>query len=324
MTNYAELRERLDNGVHPILMTPFFGEDQHLDVGPMKEHIDFLFEKDEDGAIAGFLVAGANGEVYSMKPEERAQVVKAAVNQIRGRAPVVAGAVEPATQETIDRVREAKAAGADCAMVTNPFYCSPTGAGVFAHYRKIFESVDGFPLMIYNNPVYTNFSMPLDMMVQLTNYPNFVAMKDVPASAQEFYSRCKRLKDKVAYINNFGGELTFGYSSFVTGCTSTFSNAVNYAPEPVFALYRAVRDKDFKGIKSAIEWLQPLAELYEKICPYLDAWRVGGGSKFLSLVKEGLRWRGFDFGECRLPVLPLTNEEKAEVRKVLDSMGLKR
>lgn len=322
--DYAKLRDRLDNGVHPILMTPFFGNDQHLDVGPLKEHIEFLFEKDTDHLIAGFLVSGANGEVYSMTPEERAKVVKTAVEQSKGRAPIVGGAVEPGTAETIKRVAELKAVGADCAMVTNPYYTSPTAEGVAAHYNKIFQSVDGFPLMIYNNPVYTNFSMPLEMMLELIRYKNFVAMKDVPSDVQEFYSRCKRLKGKTAYINNMGGELTFAVSAFVTGCTATFSNVVLYAPEPVFALFKAVRANDFKGIKAAIDWLQPLAEAYAKLTPYLSAWRSGGGSKFLSLVKEGLKWRGFDFGECRLPVVPLSGEEKAEVRRILDAMGLKR
>lgn len=324
MADYAALRERMDNGIHPILMTPFRGEDQHVEVSPLREHIEFLFEKDRDGAIAGFLVAGANGEVYALSPAERTEVIRAAVEQTRGRAPVVGGAVEPATHLTIQRVREVRDAGADCAMITNPFYCSPDAAGVLAHYRNIFESVDGFPLMIYNNPVYTNFSMPLDMMLELTAYENFVAMKDVPASGQDFYTRCKALKGKVAYINNMGGELHFGWSAFVTGCTACFSNVVLYAPEPVFALYRAVRANDFGGLKAALEWLQPLHRLYHKLCPYLENWRIGGGSKFLSIVKEGLRWRGFDFGECRLPVLPLSDQEKAELHAVLSSMGLPR
>ncbi|HHY96022.1 MAG TPA: dihydrodipicolinate synthase family protein [Firmicutes bacterium] len=324
MNDYVALRERMDNGIHPILMTPFQGQDQHVEVGPLKEHIDFLFAKAGDNAIAGFLVAGANGEVYAMTPRERTEVIRAAVEQVRGRAPVVGGAVEPATDLTILRVSEVHDAGADCAMITNPFYCSPDEAGVLAHYRKIFELVDGFPLMIYNNPVYTNFSMPLEMMVELTSYENFVAMKDVPSSGQEFYTRCKSLKGKVAYINNMGGELHFGWSSFVTGCTSCFSNVVLYAPEPVFSLYRAVRANDLGGIKAALEWLQPLHSLYHKFCPYLESWRTGGGSKFLSIVKEGLRWRGFDFGNCRLPVLPLSEEEKGELHRVLSSMGLPR
>ncbi|MBC7077505.1 MAG: hypothetical protein H5T92_04275, partial [Synergistales bacterium] len=49
MADYAALRERMDNGIHPILMTPFRGEDQHVEVSPLREHIEFLFEKDRDG-----------------------------------------------------------------------------------------------------------------------------------------------------------------------------------------------------------------------------------------------------------------------------------
>jgi 4-hydroxy-tetrahydrodipicolinate synthase len=160
------------SGSITALATPFNGAGD----------IDFsawsrLLDEQLAAGTAALVVAGSTGEAAALTDEEYSKLIRAAVDQIAGRVPVLAGTGQSGTAKTVAQTRAARAAGADIALVVTPPYVRPTQAGLLAHYRQV-AAEGGLPVVLYNVPGRTGCDLQPETVAELAKLTNVVGLKE--------------------------------------------------------------------------------------------------------------------------------------------------
>src|SRR6188508_2827506 len=132
-------------GSMTAIITPF--SDGKIDQQALERLVDFQLAN----GTSAIVPCGSTGESATLTPQEHVELVKLVIKAVKGRVPVIAGTGSNSTAEAIHLTREAKAAGADAALLISPYYNKPTQEGIYQHYRAVAEAAR-FPLIVYNIP----------------------------------------------------------------------------------------------------------------------------------------------------------------------------
>ena len=158
-------------GAATALITPFKGGE--IDYGAVEN----LIEMQISGGISAILVAGTTGEGSTLTAEEYYALVKFAKERIRGRVPLLAGCGANSTARAIALTEAVCTGGADALLAVTPYYNKTNDKGILLHYRAIADAATR-PLMLYNVPTRTGFSMTMHHYRELAAHPNVVAVKE--------------------------------------------------------------------------------------------------------------------------------------------------
>lgn len=158
-------------GSMTAIITPFNGDELDLPA------FDRLVEAQIAGGTHGIIACGTTGESPTLEHHEHTAIVERCVERVKGRIPVIAGTGSNSTRKTVDMTREAKAAGADAALVVTPYYNKPTQDGLYAHYMTVADAVD-IPIFIYNIPGRCVIDMTTETMAKLAKHPHIIGVKD--------------------------------------------------------------------------------------------------------------------------------------------------
>ncbi|HYS08201.1 MAG TPA: 4-hydroxy-tetrahydrodipicolinate synthase [Myxococcales bacterium] len=153
------------------LVTPF--RNGAVDEPALRALARWQIEKGTDGLVP----CGTTGEGATLQPNESYQVIRACVEEARGRVPVIAGCGSNDTRRTIENVKQAKEAGADAALVVTPYYNKPTPEGLFRHFEAVAKQ-GGLPVVLYNVPSRTSVDMLADTVARCAKVPGIVGIKE--------------------------------------------------------------------------------------------------------------------------------------------------
>ena len=162
----------------PAIVTPMF-EDGSLDYPGLRSLLDWHVAEGSDGIV----IVGTSGESPTVSVEEHCELIRVTVEQIAGRIPVIAGTGGNSTTEAIELTQFAKKVGADASLQVVPYYNKPTQEGMYAHFKKIAESVD-LPVILYNVPGRTVADLAGDTVVRLAGVPGIIAIKDATGNLE--------------------------------------------------------------------------------------------------------------------------------------------
>jgi len=154
------------------LVTPM-DERGAVDKDSLKRLVEFHIAEGTDALVA----VGTTGESATLDEQEHCDVIKAVVDYVGGRIPVIAGTGANSTTEAINLTRLAKEAGADACLIVTPYYNKPTQQGLFLHYQAIAEAVD-IPQILYNVPGRTACDMLPETVGRLSSINNIVGVKE--------------------------------------------------------------------------------------------------------------------------------------------------
>ena len=207
-------------GVCTITLTPFT-EDGDVDL----ESIDSLAGLYLDSGVYGLTILGIMGEAHKLSDEERSMVVGRYIEAARGRVPVVVGCSAVATKVTIERAREAEAAGAAAIMVAPPNNVKNLDL-VFEHYRRVAEAVS-VPVVVQDEPVNTGVVMPAPFIARVINEIEgcrYVKLEEAPTTIK-ITNLIEKIEDPDKRAGIFGGlggmyfyeELARGAVGIMTG-----------------------------------------------------------------------------------------------------------
>ena len=207
-------------GVCTITLTPFTeGGDVDL------ESIDSLAGLYLDSGVYGLTILGIMGEAHKLSDEERSMVVGRYIEAARGRVPVVVGCSAVATKVTVERAREAEAAGAAAIMVAPPNNVKNLDL-VFEHYRRVAEAVS-VPVVVQDEPVNTGVVMPAPFIARVINEIEgcrYVKLEEAPTTIK-ITNLIEKIEDPDKRAGIFGGlggmyfyeELARGAVGIMTG-----------------------------------------------------------------------------------------------------------
>lgn len=157
------------------LITPF-SEDGSIDWKAFDNFVEWQVDQGTNGVVP----VGTTGESPTLSHAEHKQIVKRCVDIVNGRIPVIAGTGSNNTAEALEFTAEAKADGADAALVVVPYYNKPTQDGLYAHFKAINDAVD-IPQILYNVPGRSVADMSNETVARLAELPNIVGIKDATA-----------------------------------------------------------------------------------------------------------------------------------------------
>lgn len=167
------------------LVTPM-DESGAVEMESLKKLVEFHIAEGTDALVA----VGTTGESATLDEREHCDVIKAVVEYVGGRIPVIAGTGANSTTEAINLTRLAKQAGADACLIVTPYYNKPTQEGLYLHYKAISEAVD-IPQILYNVPGRTACDMLPETVGRLSHLNNIVGIKEATGDL----SRVKTIRD---------------------------------------------------------------------------------------------------------------------------------
>jgi 4-hydroxy-tetrahydrodipicolinate synthase len=217
-----ELKKRL-KGIIPVQYCPYT-KNKEVDVEGLKRNAQFLVDFAKSGnKDVVIMTNGSTTECYANSIEEQKRVIKTVVDMVDGKIPVVAGVSQAGAERTIEMAKYAEEVGADCAMMTPPYYHSASKEGMYQYCKAVAEAVN-IGIMIYNNPDVSGTLVPPDLMARLSKIENIVATKDNATTAPDYAFKALTIDPEDMVLLNGQGEIHYvasaayglRYKGFVT------------------------------------------------------------------------------------------------------------
>jgi 4-hydroxy-tetrahydrodipicolinate synthase len=281
------------------LVTPF--REGKVDEPALRALARWQVEKGTDGLVP----CGTTGEGATLDGDEAFQVVRACVEEARGRVPVIAGCGSNDTRKTIENVKRAREAGADAALVVTPYYNKPTPEGLFRHFEAVAKQ-GGLPVVMYNVPSRTSVDMQPDTIARCAGVPGIVAVKEASGSVV-------RVAEILALgvpqeFSILAGDDMFTLPTLAGGGHGVISVVANVAPGDLAALC----DAFFAGDLPKAQRLQT------RFAPLVKAMFCETNPM---PVKHALARMGRIAPELRLPLVPISEAGAAKVDAALRAYG---
>jgi 4-hydroxy-tetrahydrodipicolinate synthase len=283
------------HGIYPAVTTQF-NSDQSLNLAGTAEHIDKLVR----AGVHGMIVLGTVGENCSLESHEKLDVLKAAIQTIRGRVPVLTGVAEYTTALACRFAADAKKAGVDGLMVLPAMVYKSDPRETIAHYRAVAAATD-LPILVYNNPVSYGVDITPSMFTELADVPSLVAIKE----SSENVRRITDLKNVCGdrYLL-FSGVDDLVLESIVLGSVGWVSGLVNAFPEESCMLWDLATAGKYEEAVKIYRWYTPLL--------HLDT-----HPKLVQYIKLANAECGHGTETVRAPRLPLVGKEREEVLAII-------
>jgi 4-hydroxy-tetrahydrodipicolinate synthase len=280
------------------MVTPF-REDGSVDVPKFRELAAYLVENGSDGLV----VAGTTGESPTLTDDERFELYAAAVDEVGGRATVVAGTGTYSTAHSVHLTERAHEIGVDGFLVVTPYYNKPPPRAVIEHFRAIAEASDK-PVVVYNIPQRVVVNLEPDTIAALAEIPTVAAVKQ----ATEDLDQARRIVSETG-LALYAGNDDLVYPFLELGGVGGVCVQTHLVGRRVKEMIRRFRDGDSNGARAIDEELKPLVGALAVTTNPIP-------------VKAALNLLGHDVGGLRLPLMEATDEETEVVREALERAGL--
>ncbi len=282
------------------LITPMRA-DGSIDEAAFSAFVDWQVGQGTDGIVP----VGTTGESPTLTHAEHCRIVELAVEAAAGRVPVIAGTGSNSTAEAVSLTKHAKAAGADAALVVTPYYNKPTQAGLELHYTAIADAAD-LPIIIYNIPSRSVVDMSVETMARLAQHRNIVGVKDSTANlARPLHQKRACGPDFVQLSGEDHTRLAF----LAAGGHGCISVTANVAPALCSAMHRHWAEGE---IEAAMAIQERLLDLHDAMFAETSP----------APVKYAASLIGHGTDHCRLPMAPVSEPVRAQIRAAMTGAGL--
>ena len=285
--------------IHGIIAYPItpFGRDGGVDTATLTT----LLEKLIGAGVHAIAPLGSTGEAAYLTEDEFDSVVDTTVNIVGRRVPVIVGASDLTTANTVRRARYAQHAGADAVMILPVSYWKLSTREIAQHYATVAAALD-IPIMAYNNPATSGIDMSPELLVQMfTEIDNLTMVKESTGDLDRML-RIKELTGNTLPFYNGSNPLIL--DALTAGASGWCTAAPNLRPQPCLDLYAATQAGDYEAAKAIYEDLEPLLRFIVAV-------------GLPATVKAGLNLLGTHVGDPRLPLLPLDEAGLDEMRSLL-------
>ena len=288
------MKEPLFTGAATALVTPFLGDSINY---PMLEQ---LLRRQIDAGIEAVVIAGTTGESATLSDGEKLELFRRAKDYVGNRCKIIAGTGSNSTRHTMELSMAAEQTGVDGLLLVSPYYNKATPEGLYAHYLAVAHSVS-LPVILYNVPTRTGVDIPVSVYRRLSRIPNIAGVKE---SAPDITKYTKILAQCGSSMAIWAGNDDMATPVIALGGKGVISVLSNILPTETQALARAALDGDFDTAAALQIQLQPLVEaLFTEVNPIP--------------VKQAMQFIGYDCGGCRLPLTPLSDENREKLRALL-------
>jgi len=289
-------------GVICAVVTPF-GPQEELDEACLRNHIDFLI----GAGVTGLLFLGGAGEFLNLNDDERQRVMEIGVDQVRGRVPVIIGALSPSTWHVCTVARMARQAGANAVLVLPPYYATPSPTAIREHYVKVADQAE-LSIVVYNNPARTNVNLDLAALLELTEIDGVVAVKDCDRNMASLSEKIREAGDRIQILS---GEDDLAFPTLMLGARGGTWATANLFPEIFVAMCQEARSGNVAAARRHHYRL-------------LRFWKACFVANHPAPLKAAMAMASHPVGNARLPLASLTDEQIANIRSALAAVDQER
>ncbi len=249
-------------GVFPAATTQFH-PDQSMDLPATMVHIDRMI----DAGIHGLIMLGTVGENCSLDYSEKLEVLRATVDHVAGRIPVLSGVAECTTARACKYAADARRIGLDGLMVLPAMVYKSDPRETMVHFRSVAKATD-LPIMVYNNPVTYGVDITPEMFADLADEPTLVAIKESSENVRRITDLKNTCGDRYTLLC---GVDDLVLESLLLGATGWVSGLVNAFPAENRLLWDLARAGRWEEAREVYRWYTPLLHLdtYPKLVQYI-------------------------------------------------------
>ena len=289
-------------GTYTALVTPFT-KDGKVDEPRLRQ----IVEQQVAAGVDGLVPCGTTGESPTLDHQEHNHVIELVVKFAAKRCKVIAGTGSNSTDEAIFMTQHAKKVGADASLQVAPYYNKPSQAGLYAHFRAIAEAAE-IPIIMCNIPGRCGVDISNDTMARLRrDLPQYIVGLKEATGVVDRVSQLRGMVDREFCILSGDDSLTLPMMS--VGAVGVISVVSNVIPRELTEMTHAALKGDFERAGRIHAKVFPLfKDLFIETNPV----PVKAAMAMMGLIEE----------TYRLPLVPLADANRAQLRKTLQALGL--
>lgn len=285
------------HGTYAALVTPYT-QDNKVNYAELQKLVRHLISH----GIDGFYVGGSTAEAFLLTDKERKAILEAVVEANEGTKKVICHVGAISTDTAMDFARHAEKIGADAVSAISPFYYKFSEQEIIGYYEDIMNAT-ALPMFIYNFPNFSGFSLTEETLSKMEAHKNLAGVK-FTSSDMFLLERIKTNHPNLVVWNGFDEMLAAG---LMMGADGGIGSTYNCMPELVHKIFDSFCAGDIRKTQD----YQVLANhVIKVICRH---------GVFAS-VKTILEMDGFRFNSCRKPFSPITEDGRAELKKVYEEI----
>ncbi len=289
-------------GIFAPIPTPFSANGD-IDYQSMKANL----EKWSETKLTGVVVLGSNGEFVYLSPQEKAELVRFVRENFPQDRPVIAGTGCESTRATVDMTARAAEAGCDAALVLTPHYFK--GSMNPDELKRFFFDVadeSEIPVMLYNMPGNSGINMSSSLVAEISEHPNVAGIKDSGGNIVQISETIAKTADDFSV---FAGSGSFLLPALVMGAAGGTLAVANIMADTCAGVMEAFKDGDMdRAVDLQRRLLAPNAAVTARF-------GIPG-------LKAAMDMLGYFGGQPRRPMLPVSDDVRAQLRAVLSDAGL--
>ena len=272
--------------------------DGEIDYPALEALVDWHIESGTDGIVA----VGTTGESPVLSVKEHLAVVKAIIDSVAGRIPVIAGNGSNSTAEAVHLTREAAKLGADACLCVTPYYNRPSQQGMYEHFRHIADAEKSMPQILYNVPSRTAVDLLPETVKRLSEIDNIIAIKEATGSLQRLGELVALLDDQFILLS---GDDASCREFMLQGGRGVISVTANVAPEKMAQMCQfALSGRADEAMNTDNKLMALHQHLFLQANPVPVKWALHE----MQRIDSGIR----------LPLLMLESQYHQQVRQALE------
>lgn len=282
--------------ISTAMVTPFDSKG-HIDFAKTTQLVNYLLANGTESLV----VAGTTGESPTLSKEEKLALFEHVVKVVDKRVPVIAGTGNYNTYESIDMTKKAEEIGVDAVMLVAPYYNKPNQEGLYQHFKAVADSTT-LPVMVYNIPGRSAVNIEPDTIIRLAEVKNIVAVKEASGNLSAMAKIIAHTPDDFYLYSGDDGVLLPVLAIGGTGVVSVASHIIGNEMQE---MVNAFLSGNFTHAAKLHQQLLPIMEgLFKAPSPVP--------------VKTALQLKGLNVGSVRLPLVPLTEQERLQLFELIN------
>ena len=293
------MKEIIFKGCGTAIATPF------TENGVNFEEFGKLIEFQIQNKVDSIIVCGTTGEAATMTLDERKETIQYAIQKVNKRVPVIVGTGSNCTAQAVEMTKFAESIGADGALVVTPYYNKTTQEGLILHYQTIAEATK-LPIILYSVPSRTGVNILPETCKKLSEIANIVAIKEASGNISQIAEIASLCGDNLNIYSGNDDQIVPILSLGGIGVISVISNIM---PEYTHNITEKFFMGDMKQArKMQLEAIHLIKALFSEVNPIP--------------VKKALNLMGYDYGEPRLPLVPMSSEKSEKLKEEMKKFDL--
>jgi dihydrodipicolinate synthase/N-acetylneuraminate lyase len=207
--------------------------------------------------VHGLVVLGTVGENNSLSADEKRAVLRASVEAVGGKVPIITGVSEFTTANAVAYARDAERIGVDGLMVLPAMVYVPTPVELEQHFRSVAQAA-GLPIMLYNNPPAYRVNIDFTTLDALAQLPNIVALKESAPDPRRFTDLYNAFGERFVL---FAGLDDLAFEGLCLGARGWVSGLTNAFPRESLLFYQALHSGDLERARRIYRWFMPMLHL---------------------------------------------------------------